>query len=134
MSDPIFSVATRFKAGRIYLFGSVLTDQPTISDVDVLVVYDSEDAIAEVKAHLSTLELFVPLDVLFMSSSEERHLNFVEEQGAKLAEEIFGITRLLFTKYQSRFRKEGIRGVAFFQDYFPRQACAKLRLHGCLGD
>lgn len=82
-------MARRFKAGRIYLFGSLLKGHPTISDVDVLVVYDSEDGVSEVKAHLSTLGLFVPIDVLFMSFSEERYLNFVEEQGAVLMEQVF---------------------------------------------
>jgi predicted nucleotidyltransferase len=93
VSAPLLDVARRFKAGRIYLFGSLLTGHATISDVDVLVVYDSEDGIAEVKVHLSKLGLFAPIDVLFMSYSEERYLNFVEEQGAVLAGEFFGATR-----------------------------------------
>ena len=80
----VLNAAMAFKSGRIYLFGSILKDKPSISDVDILVVYDSEDGLAELKKNFLFLGLTAPIDAIYMTSSEERYLNFVIGQGARL--------------------------------------------------
>jgi len=88
LSSPLLKVDEQFRSGIIYLFGSVLGDQEAISDIDILVVYDSEEGLVEVSSSLMTLALFAPLDIIIMSADEERFLNFVERQRAKPVREV----------------------------------------------
>lgn len=88
MSPSLLGVASQFLGGEIYLFGSLVSDRETISDIDVLIVYDSEEGLAEVRSQLKALALCAPLDIIFMSRGEERFLNFIEKQRAKLVDEV----------------------------------------------
>lgn len=72
-----------FKGGKVYLFGSILQGKPCISDIDILVVYDSEDGLSELKNKFLNLGLNVPIDLIYMTSNEERYLNFVVRENAK---------------------------------------------------
>lgn len=66
----------------LYLFGSVLTEGRTPSDVDVLVVYDDVSVLAGVKQKLWETDLLCPLDVICLSKDEENELQFVRGQRA----------------------------------------------------
>ena len=68
---------------RFYIFGSAVAGaKRTIDDIDILVVYDQIGDVAAVKESLSDLELRVPLDVIYMSGTEEQELNFIESSNA----------------------------------------------------
>ncbi|MFZ6640958.1 nucleotidyltransferase domain-containing protein [Undibacterium sp. TC4M20W] len=76
--------ATAFTGGKIYLFGSILTSKPQVSDVDILVVYESVNGLAELKEHFSSLGLMAPIDVIYMTTNEEIYLDFIRKQNATL--------------------------------------------------
>lgn len=82
ISAPLYGLAMSYASGRIYLFGSLLSDSYSISDVDILVVYEMESELVEIKTRLLDLEIQAPLDVICMTSREERYLRFVERQKA----------------------------------------------------
>lgn len=88
MTPSLLAVAAKFAGGEIYLFGSLLSDRGSISDIDVLIVYDSEEGLAAVKSQLEALALCAPLDLFFMSQGEERFLNFIERERARLVSEV----------------------------------------------
>lgn len=76
----------KFAGLKVFLFGSILSEQSTISDVDVLVLYESEALLPEVKSRLAALGMSMPIDVMFMTFTEEQYLDFVKQQGAQLVE------------------------------------------------
>jgi predicted nucleotidyltransferase len=68
----------------VYIFGSWLRDSPSVSDVDVLLVYpdgnlDSTHALAETIRNLPAKEMY---DVLALSTAEEGELSFVASKHA----------------------------------------------------
>ena len=72
----------------VYLFGSILQDVVTVSDIDVLVVYRVGDDIASLKGGLTTLAARFPLHITYMSEIEEREFDFISMQGAQLLDDL----------------------------------------------
>lgn len=61
-----------------YMFGSTL--RGIGEDVDILVVGPSGDPLSQLKWELRTAGEFLPLHILYMQPSEERHTEFVTRQ------------------------------------------------------
>ena len=59
----------------LYLFGSTLREDAVPSDIDVIVVYRKGVDISTLKAKLNALSIYYPLDITYMTESEERELN-----------------------------------------------------------
>jgi predicted nucleotidyltransferase len=72
---------------RWYLFGSHVRGTVSgDSDVDLLVVYDS-DSVADAKRLITAIWDFPmpqPLDLIVLSRAEEQEMNFVAKEGAEL--------------------------------------------------
>ena len=74
----------------LYLFGSILKAKHLVSDIDTLIVYRSEEDISSIKEALKPVALRFPLHVIYMSESEERRFDFIDEQNARPLEGISG--------------------------------------------
>jgi predicted nucleotidyltransferase len=68
---------------NIYLFGSILKNNLCPSDVDLLVVYDSQEDLRKIKDVLIPLEDDYPIDLLFASTEEEQELQLIKVMGAQ---------------------------------------------------
>ncbi len=66
----------------VYLFGSILGHKNHLSDVDLLVVYEIADDLAQVKSVLGGIGRKIPLDIIYMRQEEEQEFDFVRGQGA----------------------------------------------------
>ncbi|MCA1908292.1 MAG: nucleotidyltransferase domain-containing protein [Magnetospirillum sp.] len=60
-----------------YLFGSVVNGGKSCSDIDILVVYDRQDAIAKARACLTNFMMAYPIHLTFISRDEEGELGFI---------------------------------------------------------
>lgn len=69
-------------AGTVwYIFGSLLRNKKANADIDLLVLYDREEQVDQIRASLKARLLERPVDVLFMSFIEESELDFVRSEG-----------------------------------------------------
>lgn len=59
-----------------YVFGSALASSTSANDIDVLIIYECESHPREVRLSLDKLSLMFPLDLIFMTASEARQLDF----------------------------------------------------------
>lgn len=59
-----------------YVFGSALASSTSANDIDVLIIYECENHPREVRGKLAKLSLVFPLDLIFMTVSEARQLDF----------------------------------------------------------
>lgn len=60
----------------IYIFGSALYSKMP-NDIDILIIYGSEDELLYIKNAFDSLCLLYPLDVYYMTPSEAQELNFI---------------------------------------------------------
>jgi predicted nucleotidyltransferase len=67
---------------EVYAFGSSVRGTKPPSDLDLLVLYDSEYKLREVKRRLASLPPEYPLDVLFATFGEAKELRLVETMKA----------------------------------------------------
>jgi predicted nucleotidyltransferase len=65
-----------------YFFGSYLKCNPGLSDIDLLIVYKSEEKLPNLKTDLEQLELQYPLDITFLNENEEKELDFINTVNA----------------------------------------------------
>lgn len=66
----------------IYLFGSILKNKNVINDIDLLILYESQDELLEKKNKLNELSVYYPLDIYYMSLDEEIELDFINKVSA----------------------------------------------------
>ena len=66
----------------IYLFGSILKNKNVIYDIDLLILYESQDELLKKKNDLNQLSVYYPLDIYYMSLDEEIELDFINKVGA----------------------------------------------------
>ncbi len=78
----------------MYLFGSVVNHEAEASDVDILIVYRTREELLSIREWISRHALRFPLDVTYMSETEENELNFIFEQKATPLHEILARNRL----------------------------------------
>ncbi len=74
--------------GDIYIFGSILTNSESVSDIDILIIYRSCKEILEIKNNVSILTHRLPIAVMYMTPDEEREFNFIEAQKARSLDQI----------------------------------------------
>lgn len=67
---------------RWLLFGSILTSKRPVGDVDLLVIYVSDDEPTKVRRDLAPVTAQVPLQLLFMTAEEEIETRFIRNTGA----------------------------------------------------
>ncbi|WP_077730873.1 nucleotidyltransferase domain-containing protein [Methylocaldum sp. 14B] len=67
---------------KVYAFGSVFWKTRAISDIDLLVVYEKGVDLRGIKRQLDAIDRVVPLDVTYMTTAEEKELDFLAEQRA----------------------------------------------------
>ncbi|TWU38972.1 hypothetical protein Q31b_40500 [Novipirellula aureliae] len=72
----------------MYLFGSIVNQEVEASDVDILIVYRTREELPSIRESISPHAFRFPLDVTYMSETEENELNFIREQKATLLREI----------------------------------------------
>lgn len=63
---------------KAYMFGSTL--HGVGQDIDILIVGPGGDLLAQLKKELQCAGESLPLHILYMQASEERHTNFVARQ------------------------------------------------------
>lgn len=86
MSDvtDIVNRLSRSDAGcgnvEVFVFGSVRSGDAPHSDVDLLVVYQNQQELGQVREIFEEMDFKHPLDVIYMSPSEERELAFISGQ------------------------------------------------------
>lgn len=71
---------------QVYMFGSTLTRLGM--DIDILVVGPSGKPLSKLKRELQIAGENLPLHILYMLPSEERHTRFVENQKCVLLTEV----------------------------------------------
>ncbi|NER02827.1 MAG: nucleotidyltransferase domain-containing protein [Okeania sp. SIO3C4] len=73
---------------NIYLFGSILKET-LIADIDILVVYNSVSDLVAPREALNRISLSLPLDVVYMTTEEEKQFDFIESQDAILINDLW---------------------------------------------
>lgn len=68
---------------KCYLFGSILENPKLANDIDVLIIYDTQKSLNILKQELRQLMTQYPLHFSYFSISEERELDFIEQQKAQ---------------------------------------------------
>ena len=63
-----------------YIFGSLLQAPEQAADIDILIVYRSDDSAEIVRRELREVTIRFPVHLLFLSECEEAELQFVASQ------------------------------------------------------
>ena len=76
----ILRVNQLMKDVKWYMFGSFLKAPDQANDIDILVVYRSDNTADIVRRELREVATRLPIHLLFLSESEEAELQFVDSQ------------------------------------------------------
>src|SRR6478736_726871 len=76
------ALATDVPGAKWYLFGSVARRAKLPIDVDLLIVYQNDSDVRELRKGLEPLSGSLPLHLLFLREDEENELQFIAEQRA----------------------------------------------------
>lgn len=82
ISSRLLAIQNTWPMVQIYLFGSILKVKEPCSDIDILVVSTSERVPRQLRNDIELLNEFHPVDILFMTSNEEKQFMFIKEQEA----------------------------------------------------
>lgn len=82
MKHEAQALATNVPGAEWYLFGSVARHEKLPTDVDLLIVYQRDSDVRELRKGLESLSRSLPLHLLFLRRDEENELQFVAEQRA----------------------------------------------------
>lgn len=63
-----------------YIFGSVLREPEKAADIDILIIYRSDESTEMVRNELREAARLFPIHLLFLSEGEEVELQFVDSQ------------------------------------------------------
>ncbi|PHK36508.1 hypothetical protein VF13_37015 [Nostoc linckia z16] len=63
-----------------YIFGSVLINSKLANDIDILIIYKDLGDLSILKGEMKAIELHYPLHFSYFTFSEERELEFIQEQ------------------------------------------------------
>ena len=69
---------------RWYLFGSSLREATLPNDVDILIIYESEEEPRLIRLHLADFLMQGPYHLTFLTLAEEAELGFIVTTGAQL--------------------------------------------------
>ena len=67
---------------KCYIFGSSL-NKKCPNDFDILVLYDSEEHLSNIKQGFKSIAKSFPLHLNYFTFLEEEELNFIEQQNAR---------------------------------------------------
>lgn len=80
LRTEIFRVSKLVQDTEWYLFGSLLRAPQQAIDIDILVLYRSDDAPEIVRSELGEIIRRFPIHLLFLSEHEEAELGFIDSQ------------------------------------------------------
>lgn len=78
--SEILRVSVLVPSVKWYIFGSLLRRPRQAADIDILVIYRSDDAAETIRRELREISIRFPIHLLFLSECEEVELQFVESQ------------------------------------------------------
>ena len=73
----ILRVSKLVQDAEWYLFGSLLQAQQQAIDIDILILYRSDDTAEMIRDELREVTLRFPVHLLFLSEHEEAELDFI---------------------------------------------------------
>lgn len=74
---------------EIYLFGSILRDSSSVSDLDLLILYQHTAELEQLKQRLIPVSAKYPVDLICMTPAEESQFDFIAGQQATPVNELF---------------------------------------------
>ena len=86
MDDISYVVSRLLRTGsdidnvEVFVYGSTRCREAPHSDIDLLVVYQTGRTVDGIRLTLEDVDLERPLDVMYISSCEERELDFIRRQ------------------------------------------------------
>ena len=81
IANKLAKCANDFSNVVVLAFGSALHRKLPYSDIDLLIMYQTEQALKEIQIELESIHLELPVDVIYMTPCEERELDFIQNQG-----------------------------------------------------
>lgn len=85
LTELFIAVKSKMYVGclKIYLFGSTLRAKAVWSDIDILVLYESEEDRITARDSMSHICMHYPIDLILMSFQEEEEFDFIRSEGCK---------------------------------------------------
>ncbi|NQY78822.1 MAG: nucleotidyltransferase domain-containing protein [Candidatus Caenarcaniphilales bacterium] len=81
VKSKLLDLKINYPSTTWYVFGSILNPTQPCSDIDLLIIYDRENSLCQIKQSLKDIEMERPLDLIFMTVEEEQELNFIKSEG-----------------------------------------------------
>lgn len=76
----ILRVSKLVQDAEWYLFGSLLQTPKQAVDIDILILYRSDDTAEMIRDELREMTLRFPIHLLFLSEHEEAELDFIDSE------------------------------------------------------
>lgn len=80
LRTEILRVSKLVQDAEWYLFGSLLHTPHQAIDIDILIIYRSDDTAEMIRGELGEVTLRFPVHLLFLSEHEEDELDFIDSQ------------------------------------------------------
>ena len=80
LQAEILRVSKLIRDAEWYLFGSLLREPLQAIDIDILILYRSDDTAETIRSELREVTLRFPIHLLFLSECEEAELHFIDSE------------------------------------------------------
>ena len=80
LRTEILRVSKLVQDAEWYLFGSLLRAPQQAIDIDILILYRSDDTAEIIRGELREVTLRFPIHLLFLSECEEAELHFIDSE------------------------------------------------------
>lgn len=80
LRTEILRVSKLVQDAEWYLFGSLLQAPQQAIDIDILILYRSDDTAEMIRGELEEITRRFPIHLLFLSEHEEAELNFIDSE------------------------------------------------------
>lgn len=67
---------------KFYIFGSIIKDSSTVTDIDILVIYQNHEDLIRIRESYELISMLFPLDFVFLNANEEKYFDFIKVTGA----------------------------------------------------
>jgi hypothetical protein len=84
IADLLNDAMSRIGPVEVYVFGSALCEEASANDVDLLVLYDTDQQPPLVREALASIDGAPPLHLTFMLPQEEKETAFISAQECRL--------------------------------------------------
>ena len=81
IANKLAKCANDFGDVVVLAFGSAQRRECPYSDIDILVMYQTDQELKDIQIELESIHLELPVDVIYMTPCEERELDFIRNQG-----------------------------------------------------